>query len=624
MKLAFLYTISLIFSFSIFAQDFVTREGSQLFHHGEEITLEGMAFGNKVWEDEAIPDDHHDEQSYEELHAIGMNTIRFYMNYITFEDDNNPYSYKDEGWAWIDQNIEWAENHDMYLILNMHVPQGGFQSQCEGQALWQEEENRARLANLWKAIAARYQDEPQIAGFDIVNEPTPDASVEQWSTLAQRIIDSIRSVDNNHLIIAERAIAVDCDYDYNDGNYNYPDIEEENLMYTVHMYEPYAFTHQNLEWAETGDGGSYPDESIVSAPGDATYATGQYDNPTLPSGDSDWQYYEGEPFHVDTDTLVVGNITFLGNGLEDGIAFYDNITLSKTDAQGNELEELHSFSITDELTYWFWSEEEDGGYEVTSPGYDSDHAVQMTGTSGNASLTLPNFTFVAEEGTYYKVSGWMKGENIPTGSNVAITTEFQHSPSGQSASVRNYDNIKNQIESYADYIQQMGYPVYFGEFGVARNAFEDDKGGERWVADVLDIFDNLGFHYTYHSYREDAFGYYTGWDGQIDRSTRNDKLYNVFVEALNPILNISLTSQDEAKTKGNIYPNPFNTSYTVKNPYASDTQLKMYNASGKLVFQSSIEGHSHTTIPANELPSGMYHVILSSGDLRSKYKLVKE
>jgi len=79
-------------------------------------------------------------------------------------------------------------------------PQGGYQSQGNGDALWNQTENQNRLVALWKAIADRYKGEDRIAGFGPVNEPVPPQSMTQWSVLAQKLVDGIREVDKNHLI----------------------------------------------------------------------------------------------------------------------------------------------------------------------------------------------------------------------------------------------------------------------------------------------------------------------------------------------------------------------------------------------------------------------------------------
>ena len=105
----------------------------------------GSSFGNEVWTNVRLPRRHHDEADYERIAAMGMNAVRFYMNYRTFEADAAPGKYLDDGWQWLDDNIAWAKRHGVYLILNMHVPPGGFQSLGNGKALWDRPEMQDRL-----------------------------------------------------------------------------------------------------------------------------------------------------------------------------------------------------------------------------------------------------------------------------------------------------------------------------------------------------------------------------------------------------------------------------------------------------------------------------------------------
>src|SRR5262249_33591811 len=133
---------------------------------GDPVFLKGISLGNEVWTNAALPDDHA-EIDFQRLAAMGANSTRFLLNYRTFEDDATPGVYKASGWGWIDQNIAWARANGISLILNMHVPPGGFQSNGEGGALWTDTSNQDRLMALWTAIAARYAGEPVIAGFGL-------------------------------------------------------------------------------------------------------------------------------------------------------------------------------------------------------------------------------------------------------------------------------------------------------------------------------------------------------------------------------------------------------------------------------------------------------------------------
>ena len=244
---------------------------------GNNILLKGMAFGNNVWVNPSTPPKtHHTEESYRELSDIGFNSVRFYLNYGLFESDDAPYKYRQEGWDWLDLNIQWAKKYDMRLVLNMHYPQGGFQSNGNGTKLWTDEENKKRLTALWTEIARIYKDEPVIAAFDLLNEPVvPEKSnVEetfaQWQDLAQGIAYSIRTVNTNHMIMVERLNAyknletgVSNWHNNLNGNMNFFLIDDNNVTYEFHVYDPFVFTHQNAGWVESSRGvfSTYPDEA---------------------------------------------------------------------------------------------------------------------------------------------------------------------------------------------------------------------------------------------------------------------------------------------------------------------------------------------------------------------------
>ncbi|MFM7021839.1 MAG: cellulase family glycosylhydrolase [Flavobacteriales bacterium] len=610
-----IFSVLVLLSLQSSAQNFITRQGKKLFLSSEEIHLRGIAFGNRVWVNDPLPDQHHGEIDYQRVHNMGMNAIRFYLNYLTLEDDAKPYQYKQAGWDWLDQNIAWAKKYDVYLILNIHVPQGGFQSQCKGDALWTDSLNQIRVARLWKAIAKRYVNEPQIAGFDLVNEPIPLTSVAQWEKLAQRIIDSVRTVDQNHLMIAANAIALNCDYGYNDGKYNYPILKEDNLMYTVHLYDPYEYTTQLQAWANTGEGGKYPDEKKLSVPGDIAFGIGQYSNPSLSIGTSDWTYYKGNPFLVNADSLILGRVSFYGHKLGAGKAYYDDITLNEVDAQGNMLKEIFKVNLQDD-TYWYWSEKNDGSKGIITNGHNDNFALTCTGASGYASITAGNLSFKAEKGKRYMISGWMKGENIPSGATAAITTEFYYSPSHQSVMARDKNYLRSRILDYAKFPMDEGYPVYFGEFGVVRDCFDNDKGGAAWVKDAMDIFDSLDFHFTYHVYREDGFGLYKGWDGVLDSTTVNQPLKDTFTNFFKGGSSNIFENIEEQTTS---YPNPFSDSFSIAFP--GNFEYEINDVNGAVVEKGDGE---NLLSSGKNLSAGIYFVRVKSKDGVEVMKVVKQ
>ena len=185
------------------------------------------------------------------------------MNYKTFENDDKPFTYKQTGWDWLDKNIAWAKKYGIYLILDIHVSQGGYQVLAEGAGLWNNKKNQDRFIAMWKEIAKHYKNEPTIAGFDLLNEPTVSKSRDQWKDLANRTVKEIRKVDKNHLIVMECILGIANTY----GTYHKIEnlflINDDNVLYSFHFYHPHDYTHQYTVWTGFKDkeGGKYPDEN---------------------------------------------------------------------------------------------------------------------------------------------------------------------------------------------------------------------------------------------------------------------------------------------------------------------------------------------------------------------------
>ena len=243
-------------------EGFIYRQGNKLLLNGEPIMLRGVCFSNFFWKErDFLYKSHHNEADYEKLRSMNMNVVRFYMMASMFEAPDQPYVYPEENFHWLDTNIEWARNNGIYLILDMQGPQGGYQSDGDGTALWEDRENQLRLLALWKYIAERYRDEPVIAGYDLLNEPVVSRSRSQWESLAGEIVEEIRSVDRNHLlIVANTMMIADRPLTF-ERNRNFFLVDDENVLYTFHFYYPIEYTHQRTSWTDFPDAGSYPDET---------------------------------------------------------------------------------------------------------------------------------------------------------------------------------------------------------------------------------------------------------------------------------------------------------------------------------------------------------------------------
>ncbi len=510
-------------------KQFYSVQGTKILDaDGKAIRLEGIAFGNEVWSDNELPLTHHSEVDYTRVKDMGMNMVRFYLNYKTFENDATPYQYKQSGWDWIDQNIQWAQNNDILLLLNIHVPQGGFQSLGNSDALWEQTEIQNRLAALWKAIAQRYKDETQIIGFGLVNEPVPTSDIVQWQQLAQRLTDEIRQADTNHIIFIEKAIYVKGKPETTD--YNFPKINDNNVVYEFHFYNPFEYTHQLFSWTNLGEGGKYPDESVVYTH-DTQWHTATFNNPTLGIGTTDWQYFEGVKYTVNDVNIKIG-IPALVAANVGGRVYFDNIEIKEFDPDGELVQTILENPLNNSDGWYYWSENNSGHAGLSnSTGISENTSLFIDGADGDCNYSNYKNPFLVKQGYSYQISGWMKGQNVSN--NAACRLRIDFLTTDNPVFTRNKTYLEHEIKKYADWGQKNNVPIYMGEFGVGCHCFENNKGGLQWVSDMIDIAKVNGLHFSYHTYHEDNFGVYYGYGTLPDTASANKELINLFKEKLN-------------------------------------------------------------------------------------------
>lgn len=106
----------------------------------------------------------------------GLNCLRVPFNYRHFEDDMNPRVLKESGFKHLDRVVELCAAHGIYTILDMHTVPGGQNPDWHSDnvsayaAFWDYRDHQDRTVWLWERIAARYKDNPWVAGYNPLNE----------------------------------------------------------------------------------------------------------------------------------------------------------------------------------------------------------------------------------------------------------------------------------------------------------------------------------------------------------------------------------------------------------------------------------------------------------------------
>jgi endoglucanase len=502
---------------------FIRARGQELVvgSKDEIIYLQGINFSNFNYTGDFQDIPHHTKRDFFSVRDMGMNVIRFGLSYEFFEKDDMPYQYNQEAWVWLDKQIAWAKEAGVYVILNMHIVPGQMNDNMMG--LTTNLEHQKRTAALWKAIAERYRDETTIAGYDLINEPSFITETE-YQSYAQLLIDTIRDVDPNHLIIVEAI------------NFEPPLfvlVDDENVMYDFHFYRPYDFTHEN--GSDQISSGTYPDEDYLELNFETLRALEITRTPALSSGSSDWALFESpieEPGSQGNGTVIgYGKINCNRNA---GTAYFGDVQIVEIDPESDTELIVRDIVINHNLQIWTNSSSASDvfGMSPLNPHNTlSGRALTIAGVNNWASIEFARQSFDAMPGASYQIKGWMRGDDITVGSDCHLLIEWFQLPENETLVHHNQAYLQDLIMSGVTFGQEQGVPVNVGEFGVIETTQYPHKGGLVWLDDMLTLLIENNLNFTYWEYHG-SWGIYHDMERYPDAADAQPGMIEVFEKHL--------------------------------------------------------------------------------------------
>jgi endoglucanase len=180
--------------------------------------------------------------------SLGMNCVRLPVNYRHWEDDARPGELDYSGFAHLDRAIDACAAAGLYTVIDLHAAPGAQNHHWHSDnpfhkpLFWQHRSFQDRAIALWEAIASRYAGRPEVAGYNVLNEPA-DESGTALVAFYHRAVAAIRAVDGRHMVFL----------DGNRYSREFPGFGEpfENAVYAIHQYPEPGFA----------DGGPYPGQT---------------------------------------------------------------------------------------------------------------------------------------------------------------------------------------------------------------------------------------------------------------------------------------------------------------------------------------------------------------------------
>ncbi|MCR4713942.1 MAG: glycoside hydrolase family 5 protein [Treponemataceae bacterium] len=185
------------------------------------------------------------EDDIKTIKSWGLDHVRLPVDYELVQEKDG--TFKESGFAYIKNAIDWCKNAGLNLILDLHKAVGySFYEGTGEKGFFDEPEYQELFYSLWAEFAVRYGHYEDMLCFELLNEVTKKEYSAEWNRIARTCIARIRksaptirilvgSYWNNHVMAVR-----DLEPPY-----------DENIVYNFHCYEPLIFTHQGAHWITT-------------------------------------------------------------------------------------------------------------------------------------------------------------------------------------------------------------------------------------------------------------------------------------------------------------------------------------------------------------------------------------
>ncbi|MEX0647717.1 MAG: glycoside hydrolase family 5 protein [Balneolaceae bacterium] len=176
-----------------------------------------------------------EEEFIQLIKDAGFESVRIPIRWNAHAAWNEPYKIHDSFFERVDEVIGWSLDRGLAVMINIHH---------YDELMETPHAHRNRLSGIWKQIASRYKEYPEEVVFEVLNEPHDNLNPDLWNVYLSEVTEEIRGTNTHRVIVAGTA---------NWGGFHgLQDLElpdDDQIIVTIHNYNPFHFTHQGAGWA---------------------------------------------------------------------------------------------------------------------------------------------------------------------------------------------------------------------------------------------------------------------------------------------------------------------------------------------------------------------------------------
>ena len=139
----------------------------------------------------------------------------------------------------LDRVVHAANADGLAVIIDIH-PESNYKA-----TLFNGTEGVTRFSSLWHAVASHFSSyDPEMLFFELMNEPE-QSDPYRWNGIEAALLEQVRGVAPAFTVIATGA-----HWSGVEDLLSAEPLDDNDVIYTFHDYEPFAFTHQGATWTD--------------------------------------------------------------------------------------------------------------------------------------------------------------------------------------------------------------------------------------------------------------------------------------------------------------------------------------------------------------------------------------
>jgi aryl-phospho-beta-D-glucosidase BglC (GH1 family) len=143
---------------------------------------------------------------------------------------------REEVWPYLAQAIRRFHRAGLAVVVDIHNED----RQVELDPAWQE-----AFVRFWGLLAGRLSEfDPDRTLLELINEPVFEGREGEWDRLNARLAAAIRQAAPEHTMVTSGP-----NWGGIRGLRRLKLLEDPNVVYSFHFYEPFPFTHQGATWS---------------------------------------------------------------------------------------------------------------------------------------------------------------------------------------------------------------------------------------------------------------------------------------------------------------------------------------------------------------------------------------